>query len=189
MFGFFKGLKSKYRKRSPWILHYNTGSCNGCDIEIFACLGPKYDIERFGMLNKGNPKQADILLVTGPVTKRARARLLRLYMQMPEPKVVVAVGACACTGGVFRHMYNVENGIDRYIPVDVYVPGCAARPEKIIEGIQKAIEIWEKKTKEVVEVPKILEGEIPKDKPIDRRSIISKLVARFTERIELPEEG
>ncbi len=183
MFGFFK----KFRKKSPWILHYNTGSCNGCDIEIMACLGPKYDLERFGIVNKGNPKQADILIVTGPVTKRARARLLRLYMQMPEPKVVVAVGACACTGGVFRHMYNVENGIDRFIPVDVYVPGCAARPENIIEGVKKAIEIWEKKQKEKVEVPKVLEN-IPNVETLDRREIISKLEEKYSERLIVEEE-
>ncbi|WP_457678918.1 NADH-quinone oxidoreductase subunit B family protein [Thermovibrio sp.] len=138
----------KFRKKSPWILHYNTGSCNGCDIEILACLAPKYDLERFGILNRGNPKQSDVLLVTGPVTKRAKERLIRLYFEMPEPKVVVAVGACACSGGVFRHMYNVLNGIDSVIPVDVYVPGCAARPEAIIDGVIKALEILEKKSKE-----------------------------------------
>ena len=140
----------KYRKKSPWILHYNTGSCNGCDVEILACLAPKYDLERFGILNRGNPKQSDILLVTGPVTKRARERLIRLYMEMPEPKVVVAVGACACTGGVFRGMYNVENGVDKFIPVDVYVPGCAARPENIIDGVVRALGILEKKKKDLL---------------------------------------
>lgn len=146
------GLKD-FRKKSPWILHYNAGSCNGCDIEVLACLAPKYDVERFGILNRGNPKQSDILVVTGPVTKRAKDRLLRLYMEMPEPKVVVAVGACACTGGVFRHMYNVENGIDSVIPVDVYVPGCAARPEAIIDGIVKALEILRNKGKDI-QLPK-----------------------------------
>jgi len=142
-----------FRRKSPWILHYNTGSCNGCDIEILACFSPKYDVERFGILNRGNPKQSDILLVTGPVTKRAKERLLRLYFEMPEPKAVVAVGACACSGGVFRHMYNVENGVDKVIPVDVYVPGCAARPEAIIDGIVKALEILKGKGKEI-ELPR-----------------------------------
>lgn len=92
----------KYRKKSPWILHYNAGSCNGCDIEILAALSPKYDLERFGVINTGNPKQSDILLVTGPVTYRSRERLIELYTQMPEPKVVIATGSCSCTGGVFR---------------------------------------------------------------------------------------
>ncbi|MCW8894337.1 MAG: NADH-quinone oxidoreductase subunit B family protein [Sulfurimonas sp.] len=137
------------RKKSPWILHYNAGSCNGCDIEILACLSPKYDIERFGVINTGNPKQSDVFLVTGPVTFRSRERLIELYTQMPEPKVVMAVGSCTCTGGVFRDMYNVENGLDRYIPVDVYVPGCASSPELIIDGLVKALEILESKTKEI----------------------------------------
>lgn len=158
MFNFVK----KYRKKSPWILHYNAGSCNGCDIEIIALLSPKYDVERFGMINKGNPKQADVLLVTGPVTMRSRERLVELYAQMPEPKVVISVGACTNTGGVFRHMYGVENGVDQYIPVDVYVPGCAPRPEQIIDGVVKALGILENKTKEI-EKPKKLLGTIEED--------------------------
>jgi Ni,Fe-hydrogenase III small subunit len=139
----------KYRKKSPWILHYNAGSCNGCDIEILAALSPKYDLERFGVINTGNPKQSDIFLVTGPVTFRSRERLVELYTQMPEPKVVIAFGSCTCTGGVFRDMYNVEDGIDRYIPVDVYVPGCAASPELLIDGIVKALDILQIKTKDM----------------------------------------
>ena len=126
--------------KSPWILHFDTGSCNGCDIEILACLTPRFDIERFGMLNKGNPKHADVLLVTGPVSQRAKERLKRLYEQMPEPKLVIAVGTCACTGGVFHNCYNIEGGIDKVIPVDVYIPGCAAKPEAIIDGAIKALE-------------------------------------------------
>jgi Ni,Fe-hydrogenase III small subunit len=141
---FFK----KFRTKSPWILHYNAGSCNGCDIEILACLSPKYDLERFGVINTGNPKQSDIFLVTGPVTYRSRRRVLELYNQIPNPKVVVAVGSCACTGGVFRGMYNVDDGIDRVIPVDVYIPGCAVSPELIIDGVVKALEILDKKGKD-----------------------------------------
>jgi ech hydrogenase subunit C len=135
----------KFRKKSPWILHYNAGSCNGCDIEILACLSPKYDLERFGVINTGNPKQSDVFLVTGPVTYRSRSRIMELYSQIPEPKVVVTVGSCACTGGVFRGMYNVEDGVDRYIPVDVYIAGCASSPELIMDGIVKALEILETK--------------------------------------------
>jgi ech hydrogenase subunit C len=142
------GLFSKFRKKSPWILHYNTGGCNGCDIEILAALAPKYDIERFGALNKGNPKQTDILLVTGSVTKNCKDVLKRLYLEIPEPKVVVAVGACAHGGGIFRNFYHVENGVDNIIPVDVWVPGCAPRVEALIDGIVEAIEIWQQKSKE-----------------------------------------
>ncbi|MEA3373826.1 MAG: NADH-quinone oxidoreductase subunit NuoB [Campylobacterota bacterium] len=138
-----------FRKKSPWILHYNAGSCNGCDIEILAALAPKYDLERFGVINTGNPKQSDIFLVTGPVTYRSRERLVELYTQIPEPKVVIAVGACTATGGMFRDMYNVEDGIDQYIPVDVYVPGCATTPQLIIDGVVKALAILEAKTKEI----------------------------------------
>jgi Ni,Fe-hydrogenase III small subunit len=140
---------TSFRKKSPWILHYNAGSCNGCDIEILAALGPKFDLERFGVINTGNPKQSDIFLVTGPVTYRSRERLVELYSQIPEPKVVIAVGSCTATGGVFRGMYNVEDGIDQYIPVDVYVPGCASSPQLIIDAIVKALEILEMKSKEI----------------------------------------
>jgi NADH-quinone oxidoreductase B subunit len=139
---------SKFRKKSPWILHYNTGGCNGCDIEILAALAPKYDIERFGALNKGNPKQSDILIVTGPVTKNCKDVLRRLYLEMPEPKVVIAMGACAHGGGIFRNFYHVENGVDNIIPVDVWIPGCAPRVEALIDGVAEAIEIWQQKSKE-----------------------------------------
>lgn len=159
----------KFRKKSPWILHYNAGSCNGCDIEILACLSPKYDLERFGVINTGNPKQSDIFLVTGPVTMRSRERLVELYTQMPEPKVVVAVGSCTCTGGVFRDMYNVEDGIDRYIPVDVYIPGCAASPELIIDGVVKALDILEKKTKEREKPFRLFKDFTLKDGIVSRR--------------------
>ncbi len=156
-------------KKSPWILHYNAGSCNGCDIEILACLSPKYDIERFGVINTGNPKQSDIFLVTGPVTYRSRERLIELYTQMPEPKVVMAVGSCSCTGGVFRDMYNVEDGVDRYIPVDVYVPGCATSPELIIDGMVKALDILEQKTKEMEKPFKLFRDTKSEDGVINRR--------------------
>lgn len=164
-----------FRKKSPWILHYNAGSCNGCDIEILASLSPKYDLERFGVINSGNPKQSDIFLVTGPVTYRSRERLVELYNQIPEPKVVIAVGSCTCTGGVFRGMYNVEDGIDRYIPVDVYIPGCAASPELIIDGLIKGLEILEKKTKKI-EVPfKLSNKAVDKDGIIDRTHMSKRI--------------
>lgn len=133
--------------RSPWILHYDGSSCNGCDIEVLACLTPLYDVERFGIINTGNPKHADILLVTGSVNERNIEIIQNLYHQMPEPKVVVAVGACACSGGIFSRAYNVQGGIDNVVPVDVYVPGCAARPESIIDGVVRGIEALELKRK------------------------------------------
>jgi ech hydrogenase subunit C len=132
-------LIDKARLRSPWVLHFDCGGCNGCDIEVLACLTPVYDVERFGIVNVGNPKHADVLLVTGPVNHRNARVLKQLYDQMPEPKAVVAVGACASTGGVFHDCYNVKGGIDQVIPVDVYVPGCPPRPEQVIDGVVLAM--------------------------------------------------
>jgi ech hydrogenase subunit C len=134
-----------YLTRSPWILHYDASSCNGCDIEVLACLSPLYDVERFGILNTGNPKHADVFVVTGGINEQNRDVIKNIYEQIPNPKVVVAVGICATSAGVFRECYNVEGGIDKIIPVDVYVPGCAARPESIIDGIVKALGILEGK--------------------------------------------
>jgi Ni,Fe-hydrogenase III small subunit len=161
----------KFRKKSPWILHYNAGSCNGCDIEILACLSPKYDVERFGIINTGNPKQSDVLLITGPVTKRSRERLVEIYAQMPEPKVVISCGSCASTGGVFREMYNIEGGIDQVIPVDVYVPGCACRPEQIIDGVVVALGILENKTKEIEKSIILSKEPVNEGSQINRRDI------------------
>jgi ech hydrogenase subunit C len=128
-------------KRSPWILHYDGSSCNGCDIEVLAALTPLYDIERLGAINTGNPKHADIFLITGSVNDENKTVILNLYNQMPEPKVVVAVGICATSGGIFDGCYNTDGGVDKVIPVDVYLPGCAARPESIIDAIKKAVSI------------------------------------------------
>lgn len=135
-------------KKSPWIVHYDASSCNGCDIEVLACLTPKYDVERLGVINTGNPKHADILLITGSVNEQNKPVIMNIYNQMPEPKVVVAIGICATSGGVFRECYNVAGGVDQVLPVDVYVPGCAARPESIIDGVARAFTVFDKKYKE-----------------------------------------
>ncbi|HBA83783.1 MAG TPA: NADH:ubiquinone oxidoreductase [Verrucomicrobia bacterium] len=140
-----------FLKKSPWILHYDGTSCNGCDIEVLACLTPMYDVERFGIVNVGNPKHADILLITGSVNEQNTPVVKNLYRQMPEPKAVVAIGICATSGGIFQDCYNVKGGIDKVIPVDVYVPGCAARPEAIIDGVVKALGILEEKAKALKE--------------------------------------
>ncbi len=133
-------LKTWARVNSPWAIHFNSGSCNGCDIEILATLTPRYDMERFGLKLQGSPRHADVLICTGPVTRQARDRLIRIYEQMPEPKFVIAVGACALSGGAFQGCYNILGGIDQVIPVDVYVPGCPPRPEAIIDGVVKLLE-------------------------------------------------
>ena len=137
-------------KESPWLIHYDASSCNGCDIETLACLTPLYDVERLGVINTGNPKHADIFLVTGAVNTQSKDVIRNLYHQLPEPKVVVAVGVCACSGGIFRECYNICGGVDSVIPVDVYVPGCAARPEAIIDGVVKALAVLEAKHKDMV---------------------------------------
>lgn len=133
------------RVKSPWIIHFNTGACNACDIEIVAALTPRYDLERFGIQLKGPPRHADVLVCSGPVTKQIKDRLKRIYDQMPEPKFVVAVGSCSCSGGVFDGCYSVESGIDAVIPVSAYIPGCPASPKAIIDGVVKLLTSLEAK--------------------------------------------
>ena len=135
--------------RSPWLLHYDGSSCNGCDIEVLACLTPVYDAERFGVVNTGNPMHADILLITGGINSQNASVVEQIYNQMPNPKVFCAVGTCACTGGVFKECYNIKGGADTVIPVDIYVPGCAARPQSIIDGIVQAVALFQKKHEEM----------------------------------------
>ena len=136
-------------KKSPWIIHYDGSSCNGCDIEVLAALTPLYDAERFGVINTGNPKHADIFVVTGSVNEQNASVIKQIYDQMLEPKVVVACGACACGGGVYSTCYNVKGGVDTIIPVDAYVPGCAVRPESILDAVVAGIDILEQKRKEL----------------------------------------
>ena len=139
-----------FASKSPWVIHYDGSSCNGCDIEVLACLTPVYDIERFGIINTGNPKHADILLITGGINEQNKPVVEQIYSQMPKPKVVVAVGICACNGGIFKECYNILGGVDKVLPVDIYVPGCAARPEAIMDGVLKAVELLDKKQNEAM---------------------------------------
>ena len=111
-------------RKSPWIIHFNAGSCNGCDIEIVDALTPRFDLERLGILQRGTPRHADVLVCTGAVTLQTKDRLKQIYDQMPEPKFVIATGTCACSGGIQR-LLLCHGGIDSVIPVDVYIPGCA----------------------------------------------------------------
>jgi NADH-quinone oxidoreductase B subunit len=131
------------RIKSPWILHFNTGACNACDIEIIASLAPTFDIERFGIQLKATPRHADVLVCSGPVTRQIKDRLIRIYEQMPEPKFVVAVGTCSCSGGAFKGCYNVMGGIDEVLPVSAYIPGCPASPAAIIDGVVKLLQSLE----------------------------------------------
>lgn len=133
-------IKTWARVNSPWVVHFNSGSCNGCDIEILATLTPRYDLERFGVKMQGSPRHADVLICTGPVTRQAREPLLRTYEQMPSPKFVISVGSCSLSSGVFHGCYNIVGSISEVIPVDVFIPGCPPRPEAIIYGVVQLLE-------------------------------------------------
>ncbi len=134
-------LVSWARRKSPWISLFNSGACNACDIEILAALTPRFDIERLGIVAKGSPRHADILLVTGPVTRKQGPRLRMVWEQMPDPKYVIAMGACGATGGVFRGLYHVLDGVESVIPVDVFVAGCPPRPDEIIDAVLRVLDL------------------------------------------------
>ena len=125
--------------RSLAIRQVDAGSCNGCELEIIALNNPVHDIERFGIHFVASPRHADMLLVTGPVTRNMELALRKTYAATPDPKIVVAVGACGISGGIFGQNYATLGGVDRVIPVDVYIPGCPPRPEALIQGILLAI--------------------------------------------------
>ncbi len=134
----FKKLINNSAAKSPWIYHINTGSCNGCDIELVACLTPRYDAERFGFKLAGTPRHADIVVVSGPITSQSKDRLVRTLAQVPEPKCVVSIGSCPQSGNVFKGSYSIEGPLEKYCHVDVAVAGCTPKPEAIMEGLYKA---------------------------------------------------
>jgi ech hydrogenase subunit C len=138
------------RKKSPWLLHVNCGGCNGCELELVSCLTPRYDVTRFGVENTDNPKHADVMVVIGPVTKKYEPIIRNLYAQMPDPKVIMAVGTCTSTGGVYQGCYGHCGALDKVLPVDVYVPGCNVRPEAIIDGLVMALDILNEKEREIL---------------------------------------
>ena len=121
--------------RSLHIREVDAGSCNGCEVEIVGLNSPIYDIERFGIHFVASPRHADMLLVTGPVTRNMELALRKTYQAMPAPRLVVAVGACGCSGGIFGQNYASLGGVDRVIPVDVYIPGCPPNPHALLHGI------------------------------------------------------
>lgn len=136
-------LKVKIKQmfgRSLQIREVDSGSCNGCDYEINALNNPFNDIERLGISFVASPRHADMLLVTGTASRNMQEALLKTYRATPDPKLVVAVGACACSGGIFQDSYATYNGIDQILPVDVYIPGCPPRPQAILYGILKALD-------------------------------------------------
>lgn len=142
---FWESLIVQSRRRSPWLYHVNSGACNGCDIELITCLTPRYDVEQSGIRLQGSPRHADILVISGPVTCNSLEALQTVCAQVLEPKVVVALGSCPASCNVFAGSPVVVGPLERYIPVDVYVPGCPPRPDAIIEGIVRAVAILAKK--------------------------------------------
>ena len=133
-------LKLKALLKSPWVFHLSTGSCNNCDIETLDCLTPRFDIERFGMLLAGSIKHADVLLVTGSCNRMSVELLKELWEQVPKPCLVVGIGTCTGSRGIFMDSYNCPHPLDSIIPVDVYIPGCPPKPEAIIAGVVKLIQ-------------------------------------------------
>jgi Ni,Fe-hydrogenase III small subunit len=142
-------------KKSIWVYHVNAGACNGCDIEILDVLTPYYDVERFGIRLVHTPRHADALLVTGPVTRQVKERLLRLYESAPDPKLVIAVGSCPTGGGIWHNSYATLGGLGNVLPVAIYIPGCPPRPEAILYGVAQALGLVPKQVEaqEYVEVP------------------------------------
>ena len=137
--GLLTKASAKSFTKALWVFHANTGACNGCDIEVINVLTPYYDAERFGIRLVGSPRHADVILVSGPVTRQVAPALRRLLDAVPKPRLVFAIGSCACGGGTWFDTYSVMGGADSVIPVDFYVPGCPPRPEAILYGVAFAL--------------------------------------------------
>ncbi len=145
----FQNMIDKSMEKSPWIFHINAGSCNGCDIELVSVLTPRYDAERLGFRLTGTPRQADIVVVSGPITLQTRDRLIRTLAQVPEPRVVVSLGSCPRSGNVFKGSYAIDGPLDKWTHVDVSVGGCTPKPEAIVAALAQAAKILAEKRKEM----------------------------------------
>ena len=145
----FQNLIDRSMKKSPWVFHINAGSCNGCDIELVSVLTPKYDAERFGFRLTGSPRNADIVVVSGPITLQSRDRLIRTIAQVPEPFYVVSLGSCPRSGNVFKGSWSIDGPLEKWVHVDVSVGGCTPKPEAIVAALAKAAQLLEEKRKEM----------------------------------------
>lgn len=134
-------------RRSVYVFRIDSGGCNACDIEIFAALTPVFDVERFGIKVVPSPRHADVILCTGAMTRAMRLPALRAFDAAPDPKIVIAYGACGCTGGIFHDLYCVWGGIDKIIPVDIYIPGCPPTPAATIYGFALGLGLLDQKLK------------------------------------------
>ncbi len=135
------GLKRWGLKKSPWVYHVNAGACNNCDIEVLELLTPRFDVERLGVLLVPSPRHADALLVTGICTRQIRPRLQEIYRQTPKPCLVVCIGSCALSGGIFHDAWHFAGPVDKVIrevdpdAIIAYIPGCPPKPEAMIAGV------------------------------------------------------
>lgn len=172
-----KSLAEKILKKSLWVYHCNTGACNGCDIEILNILTPYYDVERFGIKLVASPRHADVMLLSGAVTRPTLPLVKRAYEAIPDPKLVFAIGSCATGGGCWFDTYNVTGGAHKVVPVSYYIPGCPPRPEAIIYGVALALGVVDKKVAPV----ELKQMEFPMDmyeqnKAWEERNVIYKLL-------------
>ena len=152
-----KTVHENISEPSLQLYRINAGSCNGCDVEMATtCSVSSFDVERIGCSYTETATEADIVLITGPLTVRVREKVLRLYGEVPEPKITVAVGVCPISGGVFRDSYAVNAPVDRYLPVDVNVPGCPPRPQAILAGIDEAVILWRARRDGVTPPPPVV---------------------------------
>jgi len=154
-------------RKSLWVYHANSGGCNGCDIEVLNVLTPYYDVERFGIKLVGSPRHADVMLCQGPAMRSTAAALRRAYEAMPAPKLVFAIGSCACGGGLWYDTYSVLGPVEKVLPVHCYIPGCPPRPEAILWGIAVAAGMADKKVAPIT--VKQAELPIPRYHPEDLR--------------------
>jgi Ni,Fe-hydrogenase III small subunit len=132
-------LRQKALTKSIWAFHVSAGSCNNCDIEILDCFTPRFDVERFGIQLIASARHADVLLITGAMSRKSVPIMKKIYAQAPKPCLIIACGICACSQHMFRDSYNVLEPLDKILPVDLYIPGCPPKPEAIIDGIVKLI--------------------------------------------------
>lgn len=172
-----KKLCKKMFTKSLWVFHCNSGACNGCDIEILNILTPYYDVERFGIKLVGSPRHADVMLISGAVTRPTLPLVKKAYEAMPNPKLVFAIGSCATGGGAWFDTYNVTGGANKAVPINYYIPGCPPRPEAILYGVALALGLVDKKVAPI----ELKQMEFPIDvyernKAWEERNVIYKLL-------------